>query len=446
MIQKIFIENFYSIREKVEVSFEASKDKQFGEDWIVEVGGIRLLKALLFYGSNGSGKTNILLALDFLRTVAFKVPRDMDCDFRYKQFAFDPAYTNKVTSFDLYFFIGNTKYNYQLSLTPRYIKREEMRQYHNGNQSRRVFLREYNEILDKSTVKFGPWVGLSTKEKQAIEEATTRVVSVIGAYSIRNIASELLTEIRNYFKYHFFHVYSIDNNADEEVARALQHDTSLRDLLIKMVRSFHSNIVDVQVEERNQPVPEEARQFLMQMNGGEINKDEITKFQTIQSFKAHYIHKTPLGEFRLEDDLQSEGTRAFIRYLTLFYKAIKGNWLIALDEFGAGMQAKSQNLLLNFFLKFSKGAQLIVATQSLGLLDNTQLRRDSIAIVSKDDVGQTLNNQGIVRKIHKNIKLRQAYLSGKFISIDPNEPDIDLKAESAEINSLIWGKKKGGEA
>lgn len=437
MIEKIHISNFYSIREDVNISFVASKDKMFAEDWIVEVGGVRLLKALLLYGSNGSGKTNVLYALDFLRSVAFKIPRKIDDFFKYKQFAFDPAYKNKETSFNLFFFIGNTRYNYQLSLTPEYISREEMRQYHKGNQSRRVFLREYDVESSKNSVKFGPWVGLSTKDKQAIEEATTRIVSVLAAYSIRNISSDLLTEIRDYFKYHFFHIYNLERS-DEEVAKALQHDPSLREFLIKMMKSFHSNIVDVQVEETNQPVPEEARKLLLQMNGDDFDKEEIAKFTTIQSFKTHYIHKTPYGEFLLEDNLQSEGTLAFIRCLTLFYKAIKGNWMLALDEFGAGIQAKSQNLLLNFFLKFSQRAQLIVATQSIGLLDNEQIRRDGIAIVSKDDIGQTKVDQDVVRKIHKNIKLRQAYRTGKFISINPNEPDIDLNTECESIRSLLF--------
>lgn len=446
MLEQIHISNFYSIRENVDVSFVASKDKKYGADWIVEVGGTRLLKALLLYGSNGSGKTNILFALDFLRNVAFKIPRDLDGDLRYKQFAFDPACQDKETSFDLFFYIGDTRYNYQLSLTPEYISREEMRQYHKGNQSRRVFLREYDVLSRKNSVKFGPWVGLSTKEKQAIEEATTRIVSVLAAYSIRNIESELLTGIRDYFKYNFFRIYDL-NNADEEVAIALQHDQSLRMLLIKMLESFHSNIVDVQVEEKNQPVPEAARKLLLQMNGEDIDKEEIAKFKTIQSFKSHYIHKTPLGEFRLEEGFQSEGTLAFIRCLTLFYKAIKGNWMLALDEFGAGMQAKSQNLLFNFFLKFSHKAQLIVATQSLGLLDNEQMRRDGIAIVSKDDFGQTKVDQGVVRKIHKNIKLRQAYMTGKFVSINPNEPDIDLNSEYDDIKSLLFTEEKeGGES
>lgn len=445
MIQKIKITNFFSVREDVEVSFEASKERQFEEDWVLEVGGARLLKALLLYGSNGSGKTNILLALDFLRSVAFKIPRDLDGELLYKQFAFDPYNKEKETSFDLFFFIGETRYNYQLSLTPKSFRREELRQYQNCKQSRRVFLREYDETTGTSSVKFGPWLRLTSKDKRAISEATTRVVSVLAAFTMRNIACEVLSEVRDYFKYKFFRVYSIEN-ADEEVARAVKHDSSLRALLIRMLGSFKSNIVDIQVEERSRPIPEEARRMLMQMNNNAEDKEEISKLQTIQSFKTHYIHQTPLGTFQLEDQLQSEGTRVFIRYLTLFYKAIKGNRMLALDEFGAGLQAKSQNLLLDFFLKFSQGSQLIVATQSLGLLDNVALRRDSIAIVSKDELGQSSVDQTIVRKIHKNTKLRQAYLTGKFTSMDPNEPDIDLKSERKDIGNLLWPvKKEGGE-
>ena len=74
MIQKVVISNFYSIREPLEVSFEASKEKQYSEDWIVQIGNTRLLKALLLYGANGSGKTNILYALDFLRHTVLNVP------------------------------------------------------------------------------------------------------------------------------------------------------------------------------------------------------------------------------------------------------------------------------------------------------------------------------------------------------------------------------------
>ena len=127
MIQKITISNFFSIREPLEVSFEASKEKQYGEDWITQVGNTRLLKALILYGANGSGKTNILFALDFLREAIIRFPMDEDDDFSYMRFALDPEYSDKNSVFDLYFFRGDIRYRYYLEISPTRITKEELR-------------------------------------------------------------------------------------------------------------------------------------------------------------------------------------------------------------------------------------------------------------------------------------------------------------------------------
>ena len=437
MIQSLTISNFFSIREPLEVSFEASKDKHYGEDWIVQIGNVKLLKALFLYGANGSGKTNILLALDFLRSAIISVPNSIDMVFRFLPFAFDPEYQTKPTEFDLKFFIGEQRYRYQISLKPEIILSEELSQYQKANQSRRVFKREYSPEKDRNIVTFGPWLKLSSKDRQAIEDATTKNSSVISAYTTRNLYCEVLSTVRNYFKHQFFKLYDFANG-DQEVANALKDDIRLKVILIELLKSFNSNIVDINIEEESKPIPEEARQLLLQMNQTKEDREVIENIKAFTKVTSHYIHQTPFGKFSLEDSLQSEGTRSFIRQLVLFYKAIKGNKLIALDEFGTGMQAKTQHLLLDFFLKFSKHSQLIVATQSLGFLDYPSMRRDAIDIVSKDETGQSQIDSETVRGIHWNIKLRKAYIDGKFKTIDPNEPEIDLEVERLKFESLIF--------
>lgn len=439
MIQTITISNFFSIREPLEVSFEASKDKHYGEDWIVQIGNVKLLKALFLYGANGSGKSNILIALDFLRSVVLYVPRSIDMTFRYLPFAFDPEFQHKPTEFDLKFFIGEQRYRYKITLLPEMILSEELSQYQKANQCRRVFKRDYNAEKERNIVNFGSWLNLSTKDRQAIEDATTRNTSVIAAYTTRNLSCEVLNVVRNYFKHQFFKLYDF-TNGDLEVAKALKNDAQLKRILILLLKTFNSNIVDISIEEETRPVSEEARQFLLQMNQSTEEREAIENFKAFTKITSHYIHKTPLGEFILEDSLQSEGTRSFIRQLVLFYKAIKRNKLIALDEFGAGMQAKTQHLLLDFFLKFSRNSQLIVATQSLGFLDFPLMRRDAIDIISKDVNGQTCVDSETVRGIHWNIKLRKAYIDGKFKTIDPNEPEIDLDVERLKFESLIFNE------
>lgn len=441
MIQKITISNFFSIREPLEVSFEASKEKQYGEDWITQIGNVRLLKALIFYGANGSGKTSILCALDFLRDAIIRFPVDEDDDFPYMRFALDPEYAEKESVFDLYFFIGDVRYRYYLEISPNRITKEELRVYHNGNNSRAIYTRKYNIEKDVHTVRFGTWMSLSPKDRKTVEDNTKDNISVLSVYASKNISCNELKVVRNYFRYEFFKIYRLQDG-DQEVAKALKDDNQLKLLLVDLIRTFNSNIVDIKVEEETRAIPEEARQILLQMKHSDEEREVIEKLQTLTKLTSHYIHKTRLGEFSLEDSLQSEGTRSFIRHLVLFYKSIQNGWLIALDEFGAGMQAKTQHLLLDFFLKFSEHSQLIFATQSLGFLDYPKMRRDAIDIVSKDDIGQTHIDANTVKGIHKNIKLRKAYIDGKFKTIDPNEPDIDLNAEYNRYKSLIFADRK----
>lgn len=443
MIQKITISNFYSIREPLEVSFEASKEKQYGEDWIVQIGNVKLLKALVLYGANGSGKTNILCALDFLREVIVSIPMREDDEFSYLRFSLDSECAGKNTVFDLYFFIGNVRYRYFLEISPKQIKKEELRVYHKGNKSRVIYIRRYNAEKDVNEVRFGTWLSMSPKDRKTIEESTKDNISVLSAYATKNISCNELKEVRNYFRYKFFKLYCLQDG-DRKVAEALKEDRQLKLLLVDLIQTFHSNIVDIKVQEETKPIPEEARQILLQMKHSEEEREVIEKLQTLTKLTSHYVHKTKLGEFTLEENLQSEGTRNFIRHIVLFYEAIQKGWLVALDEFGAGMQAKVLFLLMDFFLKFAERSQLIFATQSIEFLDYPRMRRDSISIIFKDDIGQTHIDPDTVKGIHKNIKLRKAYIDGRLTTIDPKEPDIDLITEYNRYKSLIFCDRKEG--
>ena len=107
-------------------------------------------------------------------------------------------------------------------------------------------------------------------------------------------------------------------DGDQEVAKALKDDNRLKLLLVDLIKTFHSNIIDIKVEEETKAIPEEARQILLQMKHSEEEREAIEKLQTLTRLTSHYIHKTQLGEFSLEDSFQSEVTRSFIRHIVLF--------------------------------------------------------------------------------------------------------------------------------
>ncbi len=79
MIQEFKIKNYLSFRDEAVLSFETTNDKAIEEPYVVEVApGVKLLRFGLVYGSNASGKSNLISALDFIRVFWFKKKEDID--------------------------------------------------------------------------------------------------------------------------------------------------------------------------------------------------------------------------------------------------------------------------------------------------------------------------------------------------------------------------------
>ncbi|HCX72120.1 MAG TPA: ATP-binding protein, partial [Candidatus Cloacimonas sp.] len=78
MILEFSVSNYRSFKEKQTLSFEPTSDTTNEEYYCHQLTPkIKLLKFAILYGSNASGKTNILRALSFLRHIAIK-PREME--------------------------------------------------------------------------------------------------------------------------------------------------------------------------------------------------------------------------------------------------------------------------------------------------------------------------------------------------------------------------------
>lgn len=69
MILKIEFENFFSIRDRVRIDFQAANintalTRELGHN-VMEWNGVHVLKSVGLFGPNASGKSNIMKAVDF---------------------------------------------------------------------------------------------------------------------------------------------------------------------------------------------------------------------------------------------------------------------------------------------------------------------------------------------------------------------------------------------
>lgn len=75
MIQEFQASNFYSIRERLTLSFVPTTDTEMRAQYVNEVApGVERQKLGIVYGSNASGKTTILKALSYFRTIMLDKP------------------------------------------------------------------------------------------------------------------------------------------------------------------------------------------------------------------------------------------------------------------------------------------------------------------------------------------------------------------------------------
>ena len=130
MIVKFSVQNFSSIKEVQTLSFEADKSKHLEDHYIIKSdSGQRLLKLGLIYGTNASGKTNILLALEFLRELILDPEEKKTESLDFEPFLFDPKTPLQNSLMTIEFIKGTIKYHYEIEFNKRSIVREELLNY-----------------------------------------------------------------------------------------------------------------------------------------------------------------------------------------------------------------------------------------------------------------------------------------------------------------------------
>ena len=87
MIKRFYAENFSSIKDRIDVSFEATKlDDDTPYNNTFDYRDTQILKVFAFYGMNASGKSTIVRAMAVIRELI--VPVQPNLPFFYKPFDF----------------------------------------------------------------------------------------------------------------------------------------------------------------------------------------------------------------------------------------------------------------------------------------------------------------------------------------------------------------------
>ena len=421
MIAEFTIRNFYSLRDEQTLSFIPTNDDTSRDIYTEEVAdGVSLLKIGCIYGSNASGKTNILKALDFFSRFMVDDSLNKGDEIGVVPFLLDDVSRQERTQFEMTFYLNREKYRLNLVLDDKVIY-EETLQVYSSVQPTLLYKRTYNAEKDATDVVFGGKVGLVKKSREAIEGNTFNKRTVIAAFGKSNVEKSRLNLVYDFFSQRIAPIMYPQSSLMGFTKRRItkDRDGKLKKFILHFLKASDFNISDIAIHEEEVSITPEMELMIKNTSGmPEKAKEEILKKGTLRSDEMFFVHHTSNGDKELGEELESRGTKRYMGLATILYDLLVHGVILPIDEIETSIHYELLSYFIKVFLVNSKrGGQLIVSTHDINLLDEDYIRRDVIWFTDKNDFGETQLIRLSTLGLHKSLSVYNAYKQEKLVAL-----------------------------
>lgn len=404
MIQEFSLTNYLSFKEKQTVDFLASADKTHLEELTYEPKeGVRILKLLMIYGANASGKSNLLDAIEtlWMMLISPEEKENSKISF-YRPFK---LLSDKPTEFNIVFWVGDRKFKYKMEFNEDEILYEKM-----AYLSDAGVMSDLYERAKGKDIKFGSTIDIKAKVKSDFNKETLKNHTVLSTLNKKNInAPKILIELYEWIKISVLEL-GVHNNA-VEIAEYANKNAKAKEFLLDLLCRADFNIVDFNIVETK--ISDDLLEELLKDDS--VPKSFKKKLLEPQK-QVLFTHKNDEEEFQIDFRMQSSGTRVYFRLARLLIELGNKGTIVFEDELEDSLH---YDLLLHFletFLRYETNSQLIFTTHNQMLLDEDwMLRRDMICFVEKS---RNKSSSEVYKAselgLHKNLSLLNAYKIGKL--------------------------------
>lgn len=421
MIAEFKIRNFFSLRDEQILSFIPTNDDTSRDIYTEEVAdGVSLLKIGFIYGSNASGKTNILKALDFFSQFMVNDSLNKGDEIGVVPFLLDDVSDKERTQFEMTFYLNREKYKLNLVLDNKVIY-EETLQVYSSVQPTLLYKRTYNAEKDATDIVFGGKVGLVKKSRVAIEGNTFIKRTVIAAFGKSNVEKSRLNLVYDFFSHRIAPIMYPQSSLMGFTKRSISRDRDgrLKKFILHFLKASDFNISDISIHEEEVNITPEMELIIKNTSGiPEKAKEEALKQGTLHSDQMFFLHHTSNGDKELGEELESRGTKRYMGLATILYDLLVHGVILPIDEIETSIHYELLSYFIKVFLVNSKrGGQLIVSTHDINLLDEDYIRRDVIWFTDKNDCGETQLIRLSTLGLHKTLSVYNAYRQEKLVNL-----------------------------
>ncbi len=431
MIINFSVQNFGSIKDKQTLTFEADKSEHLENSYVININGLRLLKIILIYGANASGKTTILKALEFLRDIVLEPETKKTDELDFQPFLFDSETPEKNSIMSIEFLANDTKYYYEVEFFKKAIVNEVLN-FYNPNKAN-VFKRNTDINNQFAEIKFGSKIKIDKTIEKNLEANTLWNNTVLGGFLKTNVDIKELKVVVEWFKNYLRPLIYTRTQLEGFVTSKIEKSELSKLDVINVLKKADFHITDIVIQEEEKEIPDGLIHFLK----GQLkdSPDEIKKLEEkgkVTSVNIEFEHTVNQTKYTLPIEMESQGTRRFYGFAGLLALLIKNSTAFPIDELESSLHPDLyMHFILSFLLNTDK-SQLIATTHNREILDNKDVfRNDAIWFTDKNENCSTELysladfDSSIVRNT---TNILNAYKSGK-LKATPNLGDnfIDLE-------------------
>ncbi len=414
MLIEFTVGNFLSFNQKRTISFEA----RGGVSELKEnIGKDKLLRSLVIYGANSSGKSNLIKALERMKYFVFhSIKLNFSDKLEYSPFLLSTESVNQPTFFEIVFLTEKQRFRYGFEYNLTEIVNEWLFVGKTPKTEKPLFIRTSEGIGVSDSFKEGKGIEEKTNENRLFlskvaDENGKIAKQVMDCFSNYNVLSGIEHDEYGGFSLKMFDLQSKGCKESLELFKKLQ--LGFKDIEIIETDFKPANLP------KNMPV--------------NLKSKIIKDFSGTKAMSLNTIHNVYNKQGKVvtnvsweQEEHESEGTKKIMDFSGPIFDTLSNGKTLIIDELDAKLHPLITIHIVNLFNNPNtnpNNAQLLFATHDTNLLSTDIFRRDQIWFAEKDNVEQTdlYSLDDFVfpdgTKVRKDANLERNYIRGRYGAI-----------------------------
>ncbi|QTH42669.1 ATP-binding protein [Cohnella sp. LGH] len=429
MLVAFSCKNYGPFRDQAVFSMEATAMNEYRDFNTFMTPHGTCLKSAFIFGANGSGKTNLFKAIEFMKQMVLFSIFDGRAAMRNSHFQFHSNANEIPTGFEMTFAIEDVLWSYGFEL----LKGKVIKEWLTTKQKRSTKVFERTSSDWKSISLYGKW-----KKFDSIKEHTRDNALFLSLAAMLNVAPAI--SLRDWFEKLLVYT-NIDELSPGETVGLLEEDPEIKQEILSFLRTADLGIDDFEIEIEEEDMSENEKQDTLKSFTGTPEQIKMVLNLKKRSIDLNTLHRIydddnkDVGSVSLPFiKFQSAGTIKMFELLGPILRTLRNGGTLIIDEIDSKLHPLLIRYIVALFHSLDKNVgngQLICNTHD-ALLFEEPIRRDQFWFIKKSNTGASeLYSLADFQNVRKNDLLLKKYLVGVFGAI-PFSYEGEPEAQHAE--------------